>query len=151
MTNLESTIPELQEILEMVNALPEAGGGEGGAAVVKTGTFTLTEQSNAHILNHGLGAIPEFFACFISTQGSTTGNNTLPFMLYYNGRKHIARRGSQTSALTFYRYDEAITEIGSLANFGNATTENIQLGNGVSAYYVQAGKELTWIVMAGLA
>ena len=58
---LEQNIAGLQELLDMVNDLPEAGPGlPEGLAAVASGTFTTTSMITAnYTITHGLGMVPD--------------------------------------------------------------------------------------------
>ena len=76
MSNLSDNSINLQAILDMVNALPEAGGGEGGGADIApfiqvfTGTITPTSNTNLFDVPSEAEGTPAIFASWIANDGS---------------------------------------------------------------------------------
>ena len=74
-SNLKNNTTTIQEILEAVNALPEASsGGDGlpdGVSAIASGTFILAEDSISsgfYDIEHGAGTAPNFY--MIGIEGS---------------------------------------------------------------------------------
>lgn len=73
-SKLNQNTLDLQNILELVNNLPEAGEGSGGSGgggstaspiAIATGTYTPTEDLTSVNIEHGLSEIPNFFAWIV--------------------------------------------------------------------------------------
>lgn len=126
MTNLEANSTGLEEILAMVNALPEAGSGGGGSdenggILMSAGTIVMSETSSTMVIPHALGKHPNFFAVFVPYSFGGWNGSTKSMMLYI----------MQTPA------DNAISVKSSI--FGGTTTTYSHAQSGTSIYRIQRG------------
>lgn len=66
--SISENTAKINELITMINALPEAGGGGGlpdGIAAVSVGTYTpASESTTAAKVPHGLGEVPDFVAMY---------------------------------------------------------------------------------------
>lgn len=73
MSTLTKNTTELQTILELVNGLPEAGGGglPEGITAIATGVYTPTSKKTASVnVEHNLGAKPDFCCWMLENDAS---------------------------------------------------------------------------------
>lgn len=160
MTNLEANSDALREILELVNALPEAGSGSGGgdgtgsafatktitpAVDVVTGDPTSHETS-ATYFEHGLGVVPNFMCLTaLDYDSNKRGNQYLRIVELYcaeidNVSTYDGIRATTTSATS--------TTIGCLAS-PNGSILLTDLVNTGSNHFFTATEE--YVVCIGKA
>ena len=104
-TDLQSNNAELQEILDAVNALPEAGGIDWGTLEVTGGVvrFSSDTPSGSASIAHGLSGIPKGYLVFRTINTKT--DTGLVLALGYNYERYNTTTGGSLTGLTIVSHE----------------------------------------------
>lgn len=120
MSQLEQNTTSLDEVLAMVNALPNAGGGGGGGASMETGTLTVTDNGmfepgiNEYVLSSDNLKSSE--RLFISVE--TTNNVLILFVRNNTGENFYAKLGFTADSSAQFGIHGVVVENNSITVFG---------------------------------
>ena len=154
-SELQSNNIDLQTVLSMVNALPEAGGGGGGGlpsglAALECGVYEVTAAKTTTVsFPHNMGVVPDF-CVWMNTKDCTSNP-----VAYTNVTGCILAKPAVLSAsnATVYEVFQAITGFNaskSLARTASAVATNPMTSTNAciaatTAYKLLAGDSYFWI------
>lgn len=163
-TKLNQNTNDLQTILDMVNALPEAGSGgglPGGVTAIATGTFTPATDTVGEFISHGLGVTPTFV--YYQAEGSPDiselggyavggiistmpfaedGNTTCGLTVLMSGKIYSSGAVGLDTQYIYYN-DEEITELFLISDTGFVPGHE-----GSTNLPVKAGVTYKWVAVA---